>query len=207
MLGLIGKKLGMTQIFDEQGAPRGVTVIEVEPNLVVAQRTPEKDGYSAVVLGWGKRKPVRRKKPVSGQFPEGLEPTRVLREVKGFERECKTGDRIGVEAFAGVRWVDVIAVSKGKGFQGVMKRHNFAGGRASHGSLVKREGGSTGQAHVKTLPGRKMAGRMGGERTTVQNLRLLRVDAEKGVLLVHGAVPGATGTTLFVSRAKKKGSL
>ncbi len=207
MLGLIGKKLGMTQIFDEQGAPRGVTVIEVEPNLVVAQRTPEKDGYSAVVLGWGKRKPARRKKPVAGQFPEGMEPTRLLREVREFERECKTGDRIGVEAFAGVHWVDVIGISKGKGFQGVVKRYHFGGGRASHGSLVKREGGSTGQAHVKTLPGRKMAGRMGGERTTVQNLRLLKVDAEKGVLLVHGAVPGAPGTALFVSRAKKKGSV
>ena len=205
MLGLIGKKLGMTQIFDEKGAPQGVTVIEVEPNLVVAQRTPEKDGYSAVVLGWGKRKATRRKKPVSGQFPEGMEPTRLLREVKGFERECKAGDRIGVEAFAEVSWVDVIGVSKGKGFQGVVKRHNFAGGRASHGGMVKREGGSTGQAHVKTLPGRKMAGRMGGERTTVQNLRVMRVDAEKGVLLVRGAVPGAPGTALFVSRAKKKG--
>jgi len=207
MLGLIGKKLGMTQIFDDKGAHKGVTVIEVEPNLVVAQRTLEKDGYAAVVLGWGKRKASRRKKPVAGQFPEGLEPTRLLREVKGFERECKTGDLIGVEAFAGVRWVDVIGVSKGKGFQGVVKRHNFAGGRASHGGMVKREGGSTGQAHVKTLPGRKMAGRMGGERTTVQNLRVLRVDAEKGVLLVHGAVPGAPGTTLFVSRARKKGAV
>jgi large subunit ribosomal protein L3 len=205
MLGLIGKKLGMTQIFDEKGAPQGVTVIEVEPNLVVAQRTPEKNGYSAVVLGWGQIKASRRKKPVAGQFAEGLEPTRLLRELRGFERECKTGDRIGVEAFAGVRWVDVVAVSKGKGFQGVVKRYHFGGGPKSHGSMVKREGGSTGQAHVKTLPGRKMAGRMGGERTTVQNLRLLRVDAEKGLLLVHGAVPGAPGTAVLVSRAKKKG--
>lgn len=205
MLGLIGKKLGMTQIFDEKGAPQGVTVIEVEPNLVVAQRTPEKNGYSAVVLGWGKRKPSRRKKPVAGQFAEGLEPTRLLRELRGFEKECQTGDRIGVEAFAGVRWVDVVAVSKGKGFQGVVKRYHFGGGPKSHGSMVKREGGSTGQAHVKTLPGRKMAGRMGGERTTVQNLRLLRVDAEKGLLLVHGAVPGAPGTAVLVCRARKKG--
>jgi len=205
MLGLIGKKLGMTQIFDEKGAPQGVTVIEVEPNLVVAQRTPEKDGYSAVVLGWGRIKASRRRKPVSGQFAEGLEPTRLLRELRGFEKECQTGDRIGVEAFAGVRWVDVVAVSKGKGFQGVVKRYHFGGGPKSHGSMVKREGGSTGQAHVKTLPGRKMAGRMGGERTTVQNLRLLRVDAEKGLLLVHGAVPGSPGTAVLVSRAKKKG--
>lgn len=204
MLGLIGKKLGMTQIFDEQGTHQAVTVIEVEPNVVVGQRTPEKDGYAAVILGWGVRKPIRRKKPVAGQFPEGIEPTYLLKEVKGFERECKTGDRIGVEAFTGVRWVDVIGVSKGKGFQGVMKRHNFKGGRGSHGSLVHREGGSTGQAHVKTLPGRKMAGRMGGERTTVQNLKLVRIDAAKGVLLVHGAVPGRPGTALFVTRAKKR---
>ena len=104
-----------------------------------------------------------------------------------------------------MRWVDVVAVSKGKGFQGVVRRYHFSGGPKSHGSMVKREGGSTGQAHVKTLPGRKMAGRMGGERTTVQNLRLLRVDAEKGLLLVHGAVPGAPGTAVLVSRAKKKG--
>lgn len=204
MLGLIGKKLGMTQIFDEKGTHQAVTVVEVEPNVVVGHRTPEKDGYSAVILGWGTRKPVRRRKPVSGQFPEGIEPTRLLKEIQEFERECKPGDRIGVEAFEGVRWVDVVGISKGKGFQGVMKRYNFGGGRKSHGSLVHREVGSTGHAHAKTLPGRKMAGRMGAERTTVQNLRLIRVDAAKGVLLVHGAVPGAPGTVLFVSRAKKK---
>jgi large subunit ribosomal protein L3 len=204
MLGLMGKKLGMTQLFDATGGNRAVTVIEIQPNVVVGKRTGEAQGYEAVILGWGLRKPSRRKKPVSGQFPEGIEPTRGLKEVRGFERDCQTGDRIGVEAFEGVRFVDVHAVSKGKGFQGVMKRHNFAGGRASHGSLVKREPGATGQAHVKTLPGRKMPGRMGGENTTVQNLALVRVDKDKGVLLVAGAVPGRPGAAVFVTRAKKK---
>jgi len=204
MLGLIGKKLGMTQIFDAGGAHRAVTVIEVEPNVVVGERHPDRHGYSAVILGWGKRKPVRRKKPVAGQFPEGIEPTRLLKEVRSFERECKVGDKLGIEVFEGIRWVDVSGFSKGKGFQGVIKRHNFAGGRDSHGSLVHREAGSTGQAHVKTLPGRKMAGRMGGERKTVQNLRILKVDSQKGVLLVHGAVPGRPGAALFVAKAKKK---
>jgi large subunit ribosomal protein L3 len=124
--------------------------------------------------------------------------------VRGFERDCQTGDKIGVEAFEGVRFVDVHAVSKGKGFQGVMRRFHFAGGRGSHGSLGHREPGSTGQAHVKTLPGRKMPGRMGGVNTTVQNLALVRIDKDKGVLLVAGAVPGRPGAAVFVTRAKKK---
>lgn len=204
MLGLMGKKLGMTQVFDASGGNRAVTVIEIQPNVVVGKRTADKHGYDAVILGWGAVKPGRRKKPVAGQFPEGLEPTRRLREVRDFDRDCQTGDRIGVDAFEGVRFVDVHAVSKGKGFQGVMKRHHFAGGRGSHGSLGHRELGSSGHAHAKTLPGRKMPGRMGGVNTTVQNLPLVRVDKEKGVLLVAGAVPGRTGASVFVTKAKKK---
>jgi large subunit ribosomal protein L3 len=204
MLGLMGKKLGMTQVFDATGGNRAVTVIEILPNVVVGKRTDEANGYSAIILGWGAIKPSRRRKPVVGQFPEGVEPTRGLTEVRSFERDCQAGDKIGVEAFEGVRFVDVHAVSKGKGFQGVMKRHNFAGGRGSHGSLGHREAGSTGQAHVKTLPGRKMPGRMGGVNTTVQNLALVRVDRDKGVLLVAGAVPGRPGAAVFVTRAKKK---
>ncbi len=205
MLGLMGKKLGMTQVFDAAGGNRAVTVIEIQPNVVVGKRTEDANGYSAVILGWGVIKPSRRKKPVTGQFPEGIEPTRGLREVRGFERDCQAGDKIGVDAFEGVRFVDVHAVSKGKGFQGVMKRHNFAGGRGSHGSLGHREMGSTGQAHVKTQPGRKMPGRMGGVNTTAQNLPLVRIDKDKGVLLVAGAVPGRPGAAVFVTRAKKKG--
>lgn len=204
MLGLIGKKAGMTHVFDEGGNQTAVTVIEMEPNTVVRQRTPERDGYAAVVLGYGKRRAVRVTKPYGGQFPEGLQPAAVLAEVRDFAREVKVGDRLGVEAFEGVRFVDVRGVSKGKGYQGVMRRFGFGGGRKSHGSLVHREPGSTGQAGAKTFPGRKMPGRMGADRRTVQNLRLVRIDPEKGLLLVKGAVPGPRGGTLLVAAARKK---
>jgi len=204
MLGLIGKKVGMTHVFDDNGNQTPVTVIEVEPNTVVRHRTPEHDGYAAVVLGYGKRRAVRVTKPYAGQFPKGLEPASVLSEVRDFDREVKVGDKLGVEAFEGVHYVDVRGVSKGKGFQGVMRRYGFGGGRKSHGSLVHREPGSTGQAGAKTFPGRKMPGRMGADRRTVQNLRLVRVDAEKGLLLVKGAVPGRNGGTVLVAAAKKK---
>jgi len=204
MLGLIGKKVGMTSVFDEGGNQTPVTVIEVTPNTVVRQRTPERDGYAAVLLGCGKRRAVRVTKPYAGQFPQGVEPAGVLTEVRDFDREVKVGDKLGVEAFEGVQFVDVRGVSKGKGYQGVMRRYGFGGGRKSHGSLVHREPGSTGQAGAKTFPGRKMPGRMGAERRTVQNLRLLQVDQQKGLLLVKGAVPGRRGATLLVAAAKKK---
>jgi large subunit ribosomal protein L3 len=204
MLGLIGKKLGMSSVFDDNGNQTAVTVIEIAPNTVVRQRTPERDGYAAVVLGSGKRRAVRVTKPYAGQFPQGLEPAAVLTEVRDFGRDVKVGDRLGVEAFEGVHFVDVRGVSKGKGFQGVMRRFGFGGGRKSHGSLVHREPGSTGQAGAKTFPGRKMPGRMGAERRTVQNLRLVKIDQEKGLLMVKGAVPGRTGGTLLVAAAKKK---
>lgn len=204
MLGLIGKKLGMSSVFDDSGNQTAVTVIEISPNTVVRQRTPERDGYAAVVLGSGKRRAVRVTKPYAGQFPEGLEPAAVLTEVRDFDREVKVGDKLGVEAFEGVHFVDVRGVSKGKGYQGVMRRFGFGGGRKSHGSLVHREPGSTGQAGAKTFPGRKMPGRMGAERRTVQNLRLVKIDQEKGLLMVKGAVPGRTGGTLLVAAAKKK---
>jgi large subunit ribosomal protein L3 len=204
MLGLIGKKIGMTQVFDEQGNQTPVTVIEVEPNVVIGERTQEKHGYSAVVLGYGARRKSRVSKPYAGQFPEGVDPSQVLTEVKDFEAEYSVGQKIGLESFEGVRYVDVRGVSKGKGYQGVMKRHGFGGGPRTHGSLVHRELGSTGLASGKMFKGSKMPGRMGSDRKTVQNLRVVKVDAEAGVLLVKGAVPGRRGTTLFVAKAKKK---
>jgi large subunit ribosomal protein L3 len=204
MLGLIGTKLGMTQVFEEEGAQTPVTVIRVDPNTVVGQRTPERDGYAAVVLGYGSKKKGRVRKPYAGQFPEGIEPAQLLREVRDFERSCKVGDSLGVETFEGVAFVDVQALSKGKGFQGAMKRHGFAGGPKSHGSLVHREIGSGGVASGKSFKGSRMAGRMGGVTRTVQSLRLIRVDKEKGVLLVRGAVPGPRGASVFVARARKK---
>ena len=204
MLGLIGKKIGMTQVFDEQGTQTPVTVIEIEPNVVIGERTQEKHGYSAVLLGYGLRRKSRIRKPYAGQFPEGVDPSHVLTEVKDFEGEYEIGKTIGLETFEGVRFVDVRGVSKGKGYQGVMKRHGFGGGPKTHGSLVHRELGSTGLASGKMFKGTKMPGRMGSDRKTVQNLQVIKVDPQAGVLLVKGAVPGRRGTTLFVARAKKK---
>jgi large subunit ribosomal protein L3 len=204
MLGLIGKKVGMTQVFDEQGTQTPVTVIEIEPNVVIEERTLEKHGYSAVVLGYGTRRNSRVRKPYAGQFPDGVDPTQILTEVKDFDGEVKIGEKVGLEKLEGVRFVDVRAVSKGKGYQGVMKRHGFSGGPRTHGSLVHRELGSTGLASGKMFKGTKMPGRMGSDRKTVQNLRVVKVDPEAGVLLVKGAVPGPRGATLFVAKAKKK---
>ncbi|MEE9307219.1 MAG: 50S ribosomal protein L3 [Spirochaetia bacterium] len=204
MLGLIGKKIGMTQVFDEQGTQTPVTVIEVEPNVVIGERTPEKHGYSAVVLGYGVRRKSRIRKPYAGQFPESIDPSQILTEVKDFDGKYKLGEKIGLETFEGVHFVDVRGISKGKGFQGVMKRHGFAGGPRTHGSLVHRELGSTGLASGKVFKGTKMPGRMGAERKTVQNLQVVKVDPQAAVLLVKGAVPGRRGTTLFVAKAKKK---
>jgi large subunit ribosomal protein L3 len=194
----------MTQVFDEKGTQTPVTVIQIDPNTVVGQRTPERDGYSAVVLGYGTKKKNRVSKPYGGQFPEGIEPSQVVKEVRDFDQECKVGDSLGVETFEGTFFVDVQGISKGKGFQGAMKRHGFAGGPKTHGSLVHRETGSAGVASGKSFRGARMAGHMGSQATKVQNLQVVRVDAEKGVLLVRGAVPGPRGGRLFVTKARKK---
>ena len=206
MIGLIGKKAGMTQVFDEDGTLTPVTVIEVEPNVVVANRTSDKDGYDAVVLGSVEMKPSHVTKPYAGQFKEDITPKKHVMEIRDFEKECNVGDSFGVELFENLAYVDVVGTSKGKGFQGVMKRHNFSGGRATHGSKFHRANGSTGMAAYpsKVIKGTKMAGRMGGERKTVQNLEVVRVDAEKNIVLVKGAVPGTKNSVVFVRKAKKK---
>ncbi len=205
MIGVIAEKIGMTQIFDEKGVLTPVTVIKIDENLVIEQRTPEKNGYSSVVLGYGEVKTSRLTKPVLGQFGEGLEPKKHLKEVKDFEVECKTGDKIGIEIFKGIDTVDVTGMSKGKGFQGVMKRHNFKGGRGAHGSKFHREPGSTGQNTfpAKTFKNRKMPGRMGYDKVTVQNLKVVKVDAENKVLLVAGAVPGVNKSIVMVRKSIK----
>ncbi len=208
MLGLIARKIGMTQIFDDAGNLTPVTAIEVELNSVVGERTRERNGYSAVVLGVGTVKEKRLTKPYKGQFPEGVAPCRVLKEFRDYERECKIGETLGVEIFDGVRFVDVRGVTKGKGYQGVMKRHGHGGGAKTHGSKFHREMGSIGQGGAnpgRIWPGSPMPGRMGGEGLTVQNLRVVRVDADKGLLLVKGAVPGRRGGRVVVTRARKKG--
>ncbi|MDC7219835.1 MAG: 50S ribosomal protein L3 [Spirochaetales bacterium] len=206
MVGLIGKKIGMTQVFDADGELTPVTVISVEPNVVVASKTEETDGYEAVVLGSVEKKASRVSKPYAGQFKGDVAPRRHLVEMRDFEKECTVGDSFGVELFEDMRYVDVIGTTKGKGFQGVMKRHNFKGGRKTHGSKFHRANGSTGMAAYpsKVIKGTKMAGRMGGERKTVQNLAVVKVDQEKGVLLIRGAVPGTKDSMVLVRKAKKK---
>ena len=205
MLALIGKKMGMTQLWNEEGVLVPVSVIKVEPNLVVRERTQEKHGYSAMVLGADALKKSRVRKPFAGQFPQGTDPTRYLLEFKDFEKECKVGDALGVEVFEGVRFVDVRGTTKGRGFQGVVNRHGFQGGPGAHGSKFHREMGSVGTgAFRKIIKGSKMPGRMGNARLTVQNLRLFRVDKDKGLLLINGAVPGRRGGMVVVLKAKKK---
>jgi large subunit ribosomal protein L3 len=204
MLGLIGRKVGMTQVFDESGALVPSTVIQFEPNYVVAKRTKEKNGYTAVLMGAGTKKKTRTTKPYAGQFAQGIAPTQDLLEFRDFERECNVGDVFGPDIFQGLKMVDVRGTSKGKGFQGVVKRWGFHGGRMTHGSKFHREVGSTGNAGLSGLwKGRKMPGRMGGDRKTIQNLAILKIDAEKGFIVVKGAIPGRRKSLVVVLGARK----
>ena len=205
MKGLIAKKIGMTQIFDESGNLTPVTVIHVEPNVVVAKKTKENCGYDAVVLGLDDMKESKVSKAQAGQFPENITPKRKLKEFRDFEKEVNVGDVVGLELFENCRFLDVTATSKGKGFQGVMKRWGFHGGRATHGSKFHREAGGTGTINPQhTFKNIKMAGRMGFRRVTVQNLKIVKVDPELNVILVRGAVPGNKNCTLIVKSAVKK---
>ena len=206
MLGLLAKKVGMTQVFDAGGNLTPVTVMRVDPNIVIAQKTEEKDGYKAVLVGVDDVKKNRVTKPYAGQFPESIAPKRRIRELRDFEKEVAVGDSLGLEVLEGVRYVDVSGVSKGKGFQGVMKRYGFGGGRKSHGSKFHREPGSTGQS---TYPGRtfknvKLPGRMGREKVTVLSLRVVKMDSEKQLIMVRGAVPGVNKGLVLVRAAVKR---
>ena len=206
MIGLIGRKMGMTQVFDEQGIMTSVTVIKFEPNTVVDARTAEKNGYDAVVLGAFEAKESRLSKPVRGQFKDPIKPQKYLCELKQYEKECAVGDTLDLGVFEGLRYVDVKGVTKGKGFQGVIKRHGFKGGRDTHGSKFHRSGGSTGSntnpGH--TFKGVKMAGRMGNANCTAQSLRVVKLDAENQLMLVKGAVPGSANAVVVVTNSVKK---
>lgn len=205
MLGLIGRKVGMTQVFDDRGVLTPVTVIKFDENVVVSERTEEKDGYTACVLASVDKKAKGVTKPVAGQFPEGVAPKKYIREFRDFEGEYTVGQKMGVEIFEDMELVDVIGTTKGKGYQGVMKRHGFGGGRKTHGSKFHRANGSTGMAAYpsKVIKGTKMAGRMGADKKTVQNLKVVSVDAERQVLLVKGAVPGTVDSMVIVREATK----
>jgi large subunit ribosomal protein L3 len=208
MKSLLGKKLGMTQVFDEEGKLIPVTVIQAGPCSVVQRKTAATDGYEAVQLGFGTQKPERVVKPLAGHFKKaGVGTMRELREVRvDAADEAKAGDTLTAAVFEGVNFVDVLGTTKGKGFQGVVKRYNFGGGRATHGSHFHRTTGSIGMKEKpgRVFKGKKMAGQMGSTDVTVQSLKVVQVRAAENLILVKGAVPGANGTTLVVREALKR---
>jgi large subunit ribosomal protein L3 len=204
--GIIGKKLGMTQLFDADGSVHPATVIKAGPCVVAQVKSVESDGYQAVQLGLVEARPTKENKPTTGHFQKaGVPPTRVRREVKvasGGETP-KAGDQVNVSIFANGERVDVIATSRGKGFQGVVKRHHFRGGRATHGSMFHRAPGSIGASSFpsRVVRGMRMAGHMGADRVTTRNLKVLRVDADNNLLLLEGAVPGGPNSVVVVRKA------
>ena len=204
--GIIGRKLGMTQVFDKDGAVVPATVIKAGPCVVVQAKTAQTDGYEAVQLGLVDETPAKANKPTTGHFKKaGVPATRVRREVKvkAGGDPLKAGDQVLASIFAAGERVDVIGTSRGKGFQGVIKRHHFAGGGASHGSMFHRAPGSIGASSFpsRVVKGMRAAGRMGGDRVTTRNLKVVSVDADKHLLVLRGAVPGAPNGIVVVRRA------
>ena len=209
-LGVVGRKVGMTRVFDDSGVSTPVTVIEVEPNRVTQKKVQDVDGYTALQVTVGERRPNRVTKPMAGHYAKAsVAAGRAVREFRVDESvlgEYETGAEITVEIFNDVPAVDVAGTSKGKGFAGTVKRHNFRTQDATHGnSLSHRVPGSIGQNQTpgRVFPGKKMAGHMGDERVSALNLKVVRVDVENGLLLVKGAVPGATGGDVLVRPSVK----
>ncbi|HWC75981.1 MAG TPA: 50S ribosomal protein L3 [Blastocatellia bacterium] len=206
--GIIGKKLGMTQLFAEDGTMTPVTVIKAGPCIVVQKKTVNTDGYNAVQLGLVEDKPPRRvNKPTEGHFKRaGVPPTRVLREVRVSDGDDATnvGDKVLVDIFNEDDLVDIIGKSKGRGFAGFIKRHKFAGGRATHGSMFHRAPGGIGASAYpsRVFKGTKMAGHMGDARVTLKNLRVVAVDTENNLLMIRGAVPGPTGSCVLIRKTQ-----
>jgi large subunit ribosomal protein L3 len=205
-VGLLGKKIGMTRIYSPAGEAVPVTVIEAGPCVVVQRKTEERDGYEAVQIGYGERRRSRTNQPLTGHFERhGVSPKRHLREWRlGPGEEYEERQELTVEMFAEGQLVDVIGRSKGKGFQGVIKRHGHHGGPASHGSKVHRQPMSSGATDAaRVFPGRGMPGHMGAQQVTVRGLVVVRVDKERNLLLVKGAVPGPNGGLVAVRPSKK----
>ncbi len=201
--GILGKKVGMTQIFDDNGMVVPVTVIEAGPCVVVQRKNHEKDGYEAVQLGLVERSPRRNApKPIEGHFgAAGVPPTRRLGEVPVDDGdEAKPGDAVLVDIFSADEKVHVIGQSKGRGFQGVIKRHGFGGGRASHGSMFHRAPGSVGRSASpsRVFPGQGMPGQMGNKRVTVKNAKVVKVDADRNLLFIKGGIPGARNSYIRI---------
>ena len=213
-LGLVGKKLGMTTVFGPAGERYGVTVVEVAPNVILQKKTSETDGYNAIQVGYGQKRPKLINKPAAGHFAKaGLDSEHFPRHVKEIRvaaedlEKFPVGGELNLGFFAAGEIVDVAGISKGKGFQGVIKRHHFSGFPATHGTHEYfRHSGSIG---CRTDPGRvhkgkRMCGQMGSESKTIQNIKIVSVDTEKRLVLLHGAVPGATGDLVFIRGAMKK---
>jgi large subunit ribosomal protein L3 len=212
--GIIGRKIGMTQIFAEDGTVTPVTVIKAGPCVVVQKKSASgKDGYNAVQLGLVEEKPAKPKnftKPIRGHFEKtggGIPPTRVLKEIRlDSEPQVNVGDQVKVDLFADGEKVDVVGRSKGKGFAGTVKRHNFNRGPESHGSMNVRAPGSIGASSFpsRVLKGLRSSGHMGDRRVTVKGLTIAKVDIENNLLLVRGAVPGANGSVVIIKKSTKK---
>ncbi len=210
MIGLLGKKVGMTQVFDEDGRQVPVTVLDCSPCYVTAIRTKEKDGYQAVQLAYGKAKEKRVGKAVMGHIKKsGLtQPLQFIREIRSEVTDgLKLGAQVSVTQFESGDYVDVTGISKGKGFQSVIKKHGFKGGESAHGSKFGREAGSTGQNSTpgRTYRGRKMAGHMGTDTVTKSNCFVVGADADQGVLIVRGSIPGHNGAYIVIKNSLKKG--
>lgn len=207
--GLLGKKVGMTRLFTEDGRWIEVTVLEAGPCSVVQRKTVETDGYSAVQLGFGDIKESRCKKPAAGHFAKvGVSPKRTLKEVRvPNDAEVNTGDEVKADIFAIGDRVDIVGTSKGRGFAGVIKRHGFAGGPGGHGSHFHRAPGSIGQSAdpAKVYKNKRMPGHFGTAKTTVQNLEVVNVDSDRNLLIVRGSVPGANGGLVMVNKSVKGG--
>jgi len=204
--GIIGKKIGMTQIFSTDGAVEPATVLKAGPCVVVQRKNIERDGYNAVQLGLVEEGRVNVSKPVAGLYARSaVPPTRIRRELPlaGDDDGLAEGDQVLATLFEVGDHVDVTGVSRGFGFQGVMKRHGFSGGRATHGSMFHRAPGSIGQSSYpsRVIKGMKGPGRMGGQRVTVRSLQVLQVDTENNLLIVSGSIPGAPGTYITVRKA------
>lgn len=205
--GILGKKLGMTQIFTEDGEVVPVTVIKAGPCTVVGKKTLDRDGYKAVQLGFLEKKLSKVNKPMQGIFKKIGKAFYVLRELRTDNAdEFEVGQEIRVDVFSPGEHVDVTGISKGKGFQGVVKRHGFEGGAASHGSMFHRRPGSIGSSTfpARVWKGKRLPGRMGNRRVTVQNLKVMHVDTKNNLLFVKGAVPGSVNSIVFVKSAIKK---
>jgi len=207
-LGLLGKKIGMTRLFDQQaGSMIPVTVIEVAGNTVLQVKTAESDGYTAVQVGFDDQKEQRVSKPDLGRFKKaGSAPKRFVKEFRFAEDEAAPETHPGLDLLSAGQWVDVVGTNKGKGFQGAVKRHGFGGLKMTHGSMMHRRTGAIG---CRSTPGRvwknqKMPGHMGDVKSTVQNLKVVAVRPEDGVILVSGSIPGAKGSYVTVRPAKKK---